>query len=98
MYMFDTALFAVPAGFELVIILLIFILLFGANRIPKVSRATGQALGEFQRGRKQVEEEIKEQESKGNDVDVEYDDDAPEELIDVEEEVGGETEEEQVNN
>ena len=49
-----------PGGPELVIILLIAVLLFGANKIPKLARSTGQAMGEFQKGRQQVEEELEE--------------------------------------
>jgi len=48
----------VPGGTELVVILLIAVLLFGANKIPKLARSTGQAMGEFQKGRQQVEEEL----------------------------------------
>jgi len=50
----------VPGGMEMVVILLIAVLLFGANKIPKLARSTGQAMGEFKRGRQQVEEELKE--------------------------------------
>lgn len=50
----------VPGGTELIVILLIAILLFGANKIPKLARSTGQALGEFQRGREEVEQELEE--------------------------------------
>lgn len=45
---------------ELAIILLVAVLLFGANKIPKLARSTGQAMGEFQKGRQQVEEELQE--------------------------------------
>jgi len=45
---------------ELIIILLIAVLLFGANKIPKLARSTGQAIGEFQRGRQELEEELEE--------------------------------------
>ncbi|MFB6217806.1 MAG: twin-arginine translocase TatA/TatE family subunit [Halobacteriaceae archaeon] len=45
---------------ELIIILLIAILLFGANKIPKLARSTGQAIGEFRRGREEIEEELEE--------------------------------------
>jgi sec-independent protein translocase protein TatA len=55
-----TPLFAIPSGPELVIVLLIAVLLFGANKIPKLARSTGQAMGEFRRGREEVEEEIQE--------------------------------------
>jgi sec-independent protein translocase protein TatA len=52
----------VPGGIEFVVILLIAVLLFGANKIPKLARSTGQAMGEFQKGRQEVEEELKEME------------------------------------
>ena len=48
-----------PVGPELLIILLVLVLLFGANKIPKLARSTGQAMGEFKKGREQVEEELK---------------------------------------
>jgi sec-independent protein translocase protein TatA len=47
-----------PGGPELVVILLIAVLLFGANKIPKLARSTGEAMGEFQKGREEVEQEL----------------------------------------
>ncbi|MFB6152967.1 MAG: twin-arginine translocase TatA/TatE family subunit [Halodesulfurarchaeum sp.] len=49
-----------PGGMELAVILLIAVLLFGANKIPKLARSTGQAMGEFQKGREEVEQELEE--------------------------------------
>ncbi|GGL22417.1 MULTISPECIES: twin-arginine translocase TatA/TatE family subunit [Halarchaeum] len=49
-----------PGGMELALILLIAVLLFGANKIPKLARSTGQAMGEFKRGREEIEEELQE--------------------------------------
>ena len=48
----------IPGGMEMVVILLIAVLLFGANKIPKLARSTGQAMGEFQRGREEIEQEL----------------------------------------
>jgi sec-independent protein translocase protein TatA len=36
------------------------VLLFGASKIPKLARSSGQAIGEFQKGREQVEQELDE--------------------------------------
>ncbi|ERG94691.1 twin-arginine translocase TatA/TatE family subunit [Haloquadratum walsbyi] len=49
-----------PGGPELLIVLLVLVLLFGANKIPKLARSTGQAMGEFRRGREEIEEELSE--------------------------------------
>ncbi|PSP83043.1 twin-arginine translocase TatA/TatE family subunit [Halobacteriales archaeon QS_1_68_17] len=50
----------IPGGPELLVILLIAILLFGANKIPKLARSSGQAIGEFQKGREEIEQELDE--------------------------------------
>jgi len=47
-----------PGGMELAVILLIAVLLFGANKIPKLARATGEAMGEFKKGREEIETEL----------------------------------------
>ena len=47
-------------GPELIVILLVLVLLFGANKIPKLARSTGQAMGEFKKGREEIEDELKE--------------------------------------
>lgn len=48
----------IPGGPELLIILLVLVLLFGAQKIPKLARSTGQALGEFRKGREQINDEL----------------------------------------
>jgi sec-independent protein translocase protein TatA len=50
--------FGLPAGPEMIVVLLIVVLLFGANKLPKLARASGQALGEFQKGRTEIEREL----------------------------------------
>jgi sec-independent protein translocase protein TatA len=57
-----------PGGPELLIVLLVLVLLFGANKIPKLARSTGQAMGEFKRGREEIEEELSEVESDDDDT------------------------------
>ncbi|WP_435317969.1 twin-arginine translocase TatA/TatE family subunit [Haloarchaeobius sp. TZWSO28] len=47
-------------GPEMIVIFLIVVLLFGANKIPKIARSTGEAMGEFQKGREEVEQELQE--------------------------------------
>ena len=48
----------IPGGPELLIILLIAVLLFGANKLPKLARSSGQAMGEFQKGREEINQEL----------------------------------------
>jgi len=49
-----------PVGPEMLIILLVLVLLFGANKIPKLARSTGEAMGEFKKGREEIEKELNE--------------------------------------
>lgn len=41
-------------SFEIIILLAIFFLLFGAERLPKLARAVGQSKGEFHKGISEV--------------------------------------------
>jgi sec-independent protein translocase protein TatA len=50
----------VPGGPELLVVLLIAILLFGANKVPKLAKSSGKAIGEFRKGRETVEQELEE--------------------------------------
>ncbi|MFT4889272.1 MAG: sec-independent protein translocase protein TatA [Halobacteriales archaeon] len=45
---------------ELAFILMIVVLLFGANKLPELARSSGQAMGEFRKGRQEIERELKE--------------------------------------
>ena len=42
-----------PGGQELLIILFIVLLLFGAKKLPELSRSLGKSLGEFKKGQKE---------------------------------------------
>ncbi|WP_435116607.1 Sec-independent protein translocase subunit TatA/TatB [Halolamina sp. C58] len=50
----------IPGGPELIVILGIAVLLFGANKIPELARSVGQATGEIKKGRKEAEKELDE--------------------------------------
>ncbi|NGM67540.1 twin-arginine translocase TatA/TatE family subunit [Natronolimnobius sp. AArcel1] len=72
-----------PGGPELLIILFIAILLFGANKIPKLARSTGEAMGEFQKGREKVETEL--EEMRDGDFEGDFDEDeADTDFVDTE--------------
>ncbi|MEF8812668.1 MAG: twin-arginine translocase TatA/TatE family subunit [Halovenus sp.] len=76
-----------PGGMEMVVILLIAVLLFGANKIPKLARSTGQAMGEFQKGRQQVEQELEElEETASMDDELDLDENSPDEDFDIDSE------------
>ena len=60
MHVLVPAFVGVPGGPELLIILAIAVLLFGANKLPELARSSGQAMGEFKKGRQEIETEIRE--------------------------------------
>ncbi|RLM59569.1 twin-arginine translocase TatA/TatE family subunit [Halobellus sp. Atlit-31R] len=60
-----------PGGPEVLVVLLILVLLFGANKIPKLARSTGQAMGEFKRGREEIEDELSQMEDEKESEDAE---------------------------
>jgi sec-independent protein translocase protein TatA len=78
----------VPGGMEMVVILLIAVLLFGANKIPKLARSTGEAMGEFQKGRQEVEKELEEMQD-ATSVDAESSDSEDSLNLDSEDSSGG---------
>src|SRR5438034_1500288 len=49
-----------PTGFEYVILLIIIgiLLLFGPQKLPELARGLGRALGEFRRGKMEIERQI----------------------------------------
>jgi sec-independent protein translocase protein TatA len=43
---------------EMGVLFLIVVLIFGASKIPEVARSSGEAMGEFKKGRQDIEEEL----------------------------------------
>ncbi len=48
-----------PGWPEIVFILVIVLLLFGAKKLPELARGLGQSLGEFKKAREEFEREVK---------------------------------------
>ncbi len=45
--------FGMPGPWEVVLIVVLFVVLFGAKKIPDLARSLGKAKGEFQKGLKE---------------------------------------------
>jgi sec-independent protein translocase protein TatA len=54
----------------LIIVLVIVILLFGAKKLPELARSLGRAKGEFDRGKMEIEKELREEKTKDEEKDV----------------------------
>jgi len=48
-----------PGWPEIVFILIIVLLLFGAKKLPELARGLGQSLGEFKKAREEFEREVR---------------------------------------
>jgi len=53
------AYFGMPGGSEVILILFIILLLFGAKKLPELSRSLGKSLGEFKKGKEDLERELR---------------------------------------
>ena len=49
-----------PGPQEMLIILLVILVLFGAKRLPELARSLGKSMNEFKRGKDEVAREIRE--------------------------------------
>ncbi|HIE10903.1 MAG TPA: twin-arginine translocase TatA/TatE family subunit [Kiritimatiellae bacterium] len=56
-----------PGIAELVLVLAVLLLLFGAKRLPELARALGRSLSEFRRGRQEGEKSTGEEHPVSND-------------------------------
>lgn len=54
-------------GMEILIILLVVLLFFGAKRIPELARGIGQGINEFRKASDEIKKEISEGEKEGFD-------------------------------
>lgn len=55
------ALFQNFGGPELLIVLVVILIFFGPKKLPDLSRAIGKSIGEFKKGRQELDEEVKEE-------------------------------------
>ena len=53
-----------PGPLEVVVILMVMLLLFGAKRLPEIGRALGEGIREFKKALKQASDETPEDKSK----------------------------------
>lgn len=54
---------------EIILIVLVILLLFGAKKIPELARGIGKGMSEFKKGLKDVENEIKSADSESKKID-----------------------------
>jgi sec-independent protein translocase protein TatA len=49
---------AMPGSLEILLVVVVIALLFGASKLPDLARSMGRSMGEFKRGQIEVEREI----------------------------------------
>ena len=57
-YLLNILLFGMPGGWEMVVIALVVLLLFGAKKIPELARGLGRGIREFKDATKEIKKEI----------------------------------------
>jgi sec-independent protein translocase protein TatA len=64
----DIILISMPGGGELIIILVIVLVLFGAKRIPEIAQGLGKGIREFKKSVRDVQSELDVDESSGRKI------------------------------
>ncbi len=54
---------------EIILILLVILILFGAKKIPELAKGIGKGMSEFKKGLRDVENEIKDADKDANKID-----------------------------
>lgn len=52
-------------GMEIIIVLMVILLFFGAKRIPELARGIGQGMNEFRKASDQIKQELEQGEKEG---------------------------------
>jgi TatA/E family protein of Tat protein translocase len=50
--------FGIPSGPDLIILLVIVLVLFGAKRLPELARGLGQSVNEFKKAKEEFDKEV----------------------------------------
>ena len=58
--MHTVGILGLPGGSEIILVIFIILLLFGAKKLPELSRSLGKSLGEFKKGQREGDEPDKE--------------------------------------
>lgn len=56
--LYNLAIFGTPSGGEILLVMVVVLLLFGAKNLPKMARTLGKTLEEFRRAAREVSDEI----------------------------------------
>jgi len=68
MHALETMGMGMPGTPEVLLIIFIILLLFGAKKLPELSRSLGKSLGEFRKGQKEGIEPDKEEEAEKKEI------------------------------
>jgi sec-independent protein translocase protein TatA len=67
--------FGIPSGPDLIILLVIVLVLFGAKRLPELARGLGQSVNEFKKAKEEFDKEVAKPSSTSAPADTEKKDD-----------------------